>query len=174
MNWRGAVLKGAPMWQGAVLSIYIATAAEAPTLSVQEVQAVPGKGLAGDRYFSRIGTYSNNPAPGRDITLIEIEAIEALKRDYNIELNPGDSRRNIVTRGVPLNHLVGQEFKVGEVALRGVRLCDPCLHLEKLSHKGIQRGLMHRGGLRADILSDGVIRVGDVVQGLTQADPNRR
>ncbi len=134
--------------------------------SVNEARAVIGKGLEGDRYFKGVGTYSNNPGLGRDVTLIEIEAIEALKRDYGIELAPQDSRRNIATRGVPLNHLVGQEFKVGEVTLRGVRLCDPCSHLEKLSAKGVQRGLIHRGGLRAHILTHGIIRVGDTVQEL--------
>lgn len=151
------------MWQGTVVSIHIAAAAEGPMALVNEVRAAPGKGLEGDRYFSRSGTYSNDPGPGRDVTLIEIEAIEALKRDYGMELPPGESRRNIVTRGVPLNHLVGQEFKVGEVTLRGVDLCEPCSHLERLSRKGVQRGLIHRGGLNAEILTDGMIRVGDAV-----------
>ena len=135
-------------------------------VAVSEVRAVRGKGLEGDRYFNQIGTYSNNPGEGRDLTFIEIEAIEALKRDYGIELPPGDSRRNIVTRGVPLNHLVGQEFKVGKATLRGILLCEPCSHLEKLSEKGVQRGLIHRGGLRAHIIYGGMIRVGDPVQEL--------
>jgi MOSC domain-containing protein YiiM len=133
-------------------------------VSVNETRAIAGKGLEGDRYFKGAGTYSNNPGLGRDVTLIEIEAIEALKRDYGIELVSRDSRRNIATRGVPLNHLVGQEFKVGEATLRGVRLCDPCSHLEKLSAKGVQHGLIHRGGLRAEIVTGGLIRVGDPVQ----------
>ncbi len=151
------------MWQGTVVSIHIAAAAKGVTISVPAAHAVPGKGLEGDRYFSKVGTYSNNPGSGRDVTLIEVEAIEALKRDYGIELPPADSRRNIVTRGVPLNHLVGQEFKVGQVTLRAIRLCEPCSHLEKLSLKGVQRGLIHRGGLRAHILTGGIIRVGDSV-----------
>jgi MOSC domain-containing protein YiiM len=132
-------------------------------LSISEAHAVVGKGLEGDRYFSQIGTYSNHPGLGRDVTLIEIEAIEALKRDYGIELALGDSRRNIVTSGVPLNHLVGQNFKVGEVTLRGIRLCEPCSHMEKLSAKGVLRGLIHRGGLRAEIMTGGTIRVEDPV-----------
>ena len=98
------------------------------------------------------------------MTLIEIEALEALRRDYEIELEPGAARRNIVTRGVALNHLVGREFSVGGVRLRGVRLCEPCAHLEKLSRKGVLRSLVHRGGLRADILSEGTIRPGDPVE----------
>lgn len=135
--------------------------------SVTDARAVPGKGLEGDRYFSQVGTYSDNPGSGRDITLVEIEAIESLKRDYGIELGPGESRRNIVTHGVSLNHLVGRDFKVGAVTLRGMRLCEPCSHLEGLSRKGVQRALIHRGGLRADIVSGGKIRVGDVVQPIT-------
>jgi MOSC domain-containing protein YiiM len=127
------------------------------------VRAIAGKGLEGDRYFNQVGTYSNRPGTGREVTLIEIEAIEALKRDYDIGLRPGESRRNIVTRGVPLNHLLGREFKVGEVRLRGARLCEPCSHLQKLTQQGVMRGLIHRGGLRAEILTGGVIRVDDVI-----------
>jgi MOSC domain-containing protein YiiM len=132
---------------------------------VREVRAVAGKGLEGDRYFNHTGTYSKKLGSDREVTLIEIEAIEALKRDHRIELESGASRRNIVTRGVPLNHLVGQEFQVGEVTLRGIRLCEPCAHLERLSQKGVLRGLIHRGGLRAQILTGGTIRVGNPVQG---------
>jgi MOSC domain-containing protein YiiM len=144
-----------------ILSIHIAPSGAAPMKPMNEVRAVAGKGLEGDRYFNGIGTYSNNPGSGRDVTLIEIEAIEALQRDYDIEMKSGESRRNIVTRGVALNHLVGREFRVGEVTLRGIRLCEPCSHLEKLSHKGVQRGLIHRGGLRAEIVTGGIIRVQD-------------
>jgi MOSC domain-containing protein YiiM len=128
---------------------------------VTNVLAVVGKGLEGDRYASKLGTYSNQPGSGRDVTLIEIEAIEALKRDYGIDLDPGLARRNIVTRGVPLNHLVEKEFKIGEAILRGTRLCDPCAHMEKLTVKGTLRGLIHRGGLRAEIMKGGMIKVGD-------------
>jgi MOSC domain-containing protein YiiM len=155
------------MAQGTVVSIYIAAAASAPTVFIPEVRAIPGKGLEGDRYFSKIGTYSNNPGSGRDVTLIEIETLEALKRDYGIELELGESRRNIVTRGVSLNHLIGRDFRIGEVTLRGMRLCEPCSHLEGLSRKGVQRALIHRGGLRADVIAGGIIRVGDPVVELT-------
>lgn len=131
--------------------------------SVNEVHVVIGKGLEGDRYFNEVGSFSKNPGLGREITLIEIEAVEALKQDYGIELNPKDSRRNIATRGVALNHLVGQQFKVGNVTLRGIRLCEPCSHLEKLTSKDVMRGLIHRGGLRAEILIGGVLRPGGVI-----------
>lgn len=152
------------MWPGKVVSIHIAPVAQARARAVTEAFVLAGKGLEGDRYFNEAGTFSDHPGLGRDITLVESEAIEALKRDYQIELDPGDARRNIVTRGVPLNHLVGREFKVGEVTLRGVRLCDPCSHLEKLTAKGVMRGLIHRGGLRAEIVTGGRIRVGDIVE----------
>src|ERR671924_1086306 len=114
--------------QGSVVALYLAPAGEAPMKSVKEVRAVSGKGLEGDRYFNRTGTFSNQPGTGRDVTLIELEALEALQRDYAIELNPSQSRRNIVTRGVPLNHLVGIEFTLGGLTLCGTRLCEPCSH----------------------------------------------
>ncbi len=129
--------------------------------SIAAVKVRAGQGLEGDRYANRLGTFSDQPGTGRGITLIEIEAIEALKRDYNIELEPSLTRRNLVTGGVALNHLVSREFKIGEVILRGARLCEPCAHLENLTHKGVMRGLVHRGGLRADIIAGGTLRVGD-------------
>ena len=149
--------------QGSIVSIHIATGAAAPTTEVAEVRAVSGKGLEGDRYFKRTGTYSKSDGSDAKVTLIEIEALDALKRDYNIELKPGESRRNIVTRGVPLNHLVGREFKIGNITLRGTHLCEPCPHLQKLTQQGVMLGLVHRGGLNAEILTNGVIRVGDVI-----------
>jgi MOSC domain-containing protein YiiM len=148
---------------GSVVSLHIAPVGAAPMKSVRQVQASEGRGLEGDRYATKSGTYSNEPGFGRDVTFIEIEAIEALQRDYKIALEPGLTRRNIVTRGVYLNHLVEKEFCVGEVVLRGTRLCDPCAHMEKLTVKGALRGLIHRGGLRAEIVKGGIIRVGDVI-----------
>jgi MOSC domain-containing protein YiiM len=154
------------MRRGVVDSIHIAWQARGPLRSVPEVHAVPGQGLEGDRYFRQAGSFSKkaSPDPDRQITLIEREAIEALERDYGARLNPGEARRNIVTRGVALNHLVGREFRVGEVALRGIRLCEPCGHLASLSHEKVVPGLIHRGGLRAQILTEGIIRVGDVLE----------
>ena len=130
-----------------------------------EVHAVPGRGLEGDRYFHETGTFSAKvPGPDREVTLIELEAIEAVQRDYGISLQAGDARRNLVTRGVALNHLVGQEFSIGEVTLRGIRLCEPCSHLAELNGQESLRGLVHRGDLRAQILTAGVIRVGNEVE----------
>ena len=166
---------------GTVVSLHIAPAGMAPMTSVEEVYAVSGKGLEGDRYFSRIGTFSDQPGTGPGLAAVHgglgglmlnfpTTTMAALRRDYQIELAPGESRRNIVTRGVPLNHLVGIEFAVGAVMLRGARLCEPCSHLEKLTRKGTMRGLIHRGGLRADIVTHGLIRVGDTIQFKTPAD----
>jgi MOSC domain-containing protein YiiM len=152
------------MYKGTVVSIHIAPAAEGRMISVKEVRAIPGKGLEGDRYYHQAGTYSQKPGPDREVTLITSEDIEALRRDYGIALDPNDSRRNIVTRGIPLNFLVGREFTVGTISLRGIRLCEPCGHLEGLTKEGVRAGLVHRGGLRAQILTEGVIRPGDPVE----------
>jgi MOSC domain-containing protein YiiM len=151
------------MFKGEVVSIFIAPEEGAPTVEVTEVRAVEGAGLEGDRYFMKAGKMSKGNKPEREVTLIESEAIEAVTRDYNIDFGLGDSRRNIVTRGVPLNHLVGREFIVGETRLRGIKLCDPCAYLESLTAEGVRKGLAHRGGLNAQILSGGVIRPGDEV-----------
>ncbi len=154
------------MWKGSVVSIGITNAGGEPMLAVDEVKAVAGQGLEGDRYFSKQGSFSDNPnTTGRQVTLIESEALDALARDYKTEIEYKDARRNIVTRGVPLNHLLGKEFSVGDVRMRGVRLNEPCNHLAGLTHEQVKAGLVHRGGLRADILNDGTIRVGDAVKG---------
>ncbi|MEO8285947.1 MAG: MOSC domain-containing protein [Chloroflexota bacterium] len=152
------------MAEGKVVSINIAPAATAPMLSVSEVRAIAGEGLEGDRYAKKEGTFSKLTGTGREVTLIEVEAVLALGNEYGVELKPGDARRNIVTEGVALHHMVGREFNVGEVTLRGMRLCEPCSHLEKLTEKGAMRGLIHRGGLRAEIVTGGTIRVGDSVE----------
>jgi MOSC domain-containing protein YiiM len=151
------------MWSGTVESIHVAPAAKAPTQAVNEVEAVPGAGLAGDRYFLKQGTFYK-PEPDFELTLIEAEAIEAAAREYKVTLAPGEARRNVVTRGVPLNHLVGRDFVIGDVKVHGIRLCEPCSHLEGISGQPVIKALRHRGGLRAQILSQGVIRVGDVVR----------
>ena len=152
------------MFKGTVVSIHVASEAEGRMVAVKETRAMPGKGLEGDRYFSQSGTYSVKPGADREVTLIEAEALEALRRDYGVTLEPGESRRNITTRGVPLNFLVGKEFTVGPVSLLGIRLCEPCGHLEGLTKEGTRAGLVHRGGLRAQILTEGVIRAGDAVE----------
>jgi MOSC domain-containing protein YiiM len=150
------------MPNGTVESIYIAGAAESKPQSVGQVAAIPGGGLEGDRYALKTGTFYK-PEPDYELTLIEAEAVEALQRDYQIELSQSDARRNIVTRGVALNHLMGREFVIGDVRIRGIRLCEPCDHLQRLTGKSVIKGLLHRGGLRAQILTPGTIRVGDPI-----------
>jgi MOSC domain-containing protein YiiM len=150
------------MWSGKLDSIFIAPEAKAPMRGVLEVHAVPGSGLEGDRYFLKQGTFFK-PEPDFELTLIEAEALEAMKREYKIDLAGSESRRNLVTRDVPLNHLVGKEFTIGEVRIRGIRLCEPCSHLQALTDRPVIKGLRHRGGLRAQILSEGVLKAGDAV-----------
>ena len=149
--------------EGKVVGIFIATGAKTPVKAVTEAHAVPGKGIEGDRYFTHTGSFSEKPGDGREITLIELESVEAAKRDYGVEIQPGESRRNVVTRGIALNHLVGREFDVGKVRLKGIRLCEPCDLLQDLTKGGIRSALIHRGGLRANIVSDGVFKVGDSI-----------
>jgi MOSC domain-containing protein YiiM len=150
---------------GRLVGIFLAPTAEGPVEPQDAVRAVPGRGLEGDRYYLASGTYSGKDGPDREVTLIEAEAVEAARRDEGIDIRPEQTRRNLVTRGVALNHLVDQEFSVGEVRLRGIRLCEPCLHMERLSGVvGARKALVHRGGLRAQILVEGVIRAGDQVQ----------
>jgi MOSC domain-containing protein YiiM len=150
------------MWTGTVESIHIASTAKAPMQAVDQAKVLPGIGLEGDRYALKLGTFYK-PEPDRELTLIEAEAIEAMQREYELNLPTGDARRNIVTRGVPLNHLVGREFIIGQVKIRGIRLCEPCSHLQALTQLPVIKALRHRGGLRARILTAGVIHVGDVV-----------
>ena len=151
------------MFKGELVSIHVAPKAGVPLEARSQVAAIAGRGLEGDRYFDGTGYWSNNAGAVREVTLIEIEAIEALAREKKIELAPGAARRNLVTRGVPLNHLVGREFQVGVVRLHGTRLCEPCQYLEGLTAHGVLAGLIHRGGLRAKIIAGGGIRVGDVI-----------
>jgi MOSC domain-containing protein YiiM len=154
------------MWSGTVESIHIAPAAKAHMQCIQLVEAIPGLGLEGDRYALKQGTFYK-PEPAFELTLIEAEAIEAIKREYEISMPAGDARRNVVTRGVALNHLVGREFTIGGVKIRGIRLCEPCSHLQALTELPVIKALQHRGGLRAQILTAGMIHVGDIV---SQAD----
>jgi len=149
---------------GTLVSIYIAAESGQPMVEAGQVQAIPGSGLEGDRYASSQGLYSATPGTGRQVTLIELEAIEAFNQEQSLDYPASQSRRNLVTRGVPLNHLVGVEFRVGPVSLRGVRLCEPCDYLAHLTLSEVLPGLLHRGGLRVDILTPGVLRPGDEVE----------
>lgn len=150
---------------GEVVTIHVAADEGASMQSREAVRAIAGQGLEGDRYRDGTGTYSEREGPGRQLTLIEAEAIEAIEREHGIKLEPGESRRNVTTRGVPLNHLVGSEFTVGEVRLRGIELCEPCGYLQRtLGIDHLVQAFAHRCGLNAEILTDGEIRIGDMVE----------
>jgi hypothetical protein len=138
---------------GIVEALVIAPAAEAPVRLVDEAAAIAARGLEGDRYTAGAGTFASG-RPGSALTLVDAAVLDTLGRDI-------DHRRNVVVRGTDLNALVGREFMLGEARCRGRRLCEPCAHLDRLNGGGVLRPLVHRGGLRADILSDGTVRVGD-------------
>ena len=144
---------------GHVEQIAISPVKEQLPEPVPEVEVLPGQGPRGDRKFAAEPTRRK----GKDLTLIEAEALEALAADTGIELSHQESRRNVLTRGISLNDLVGKRFRVGEVECEGVELNEPCAHLESLTQPGVLRGLVHRGGLRANVLSGGTIAVGDEV-----------
>jgi hypothetical protein len=156
--WTPAARNGARR-AGTVEAIVVAPAAEAAPVAVDRAAARAGRGLVGDRYFDGRGTFSNAHGRGHDLTLVEAEALEDLGL-----IEPADARRNVVTRGIDLNALVGRRFTVGGVECFGQRLCEPCAHLERLTRPGVLRGFIHRGGLRADVLTDGEITVGDTVR----------
>ena len=148
---------------GRLLAIYLAPEAAAPVVSTARVRALAGRGLEGDRYAHGVGTFSERPG-ARDVTLIETEALAEFAREYNHVLEPAESRRNLLTQGVRLNELVGREFTVGAVALRGLRLCEPCTHLARLTSAPVLPGLVRRGGLYAEVLNDGDLAVGDLIE----------
>lgn len=151
------------MFHGQLVGIFIAKRKGGELLPLEQVEAIAGRGLNGDRYFLKEGVTPRKDHPGREVTLIEIEALEGLARENEITLSPAESRRNLLTRGVPLNHLVGQTFTIGAVVLHGIRLCEPCGHLESLTCKSVKAGLIHRGGLRAQVIAGGVIAVGSAI-----------
>lgn len=152
------------MTPGKVVSIHIADVASGAMKAVESAHAVPGQGLEGDRYFAHTGTYSDTPGTGRDLTLIESEQIEGIEREYGIKIGPGASRRNVTTRGISLNDLVDKEFKVGDVVVRGTRLCEPCAYVAGLiGDPRVLEALVHRGGLRCDIITEGTISTGDAI-----------
>jgi len=150
---------------GTVELIALTAEAEGPMRAVSAAEAVEGRGLLGDRYERGAGTFSDPRGRGYDLTLVEAEALEELS-SKGVELAPIEARRNLVVRGIALDELIGRRFRVGEVECFGQRRCEPCSHLERLTQPGVLRGLVHRGGLRADVLSSGQIRPGDRVEAL--------
>jgi MOSC domain-containing protein YiiM len=163
INAAGASAVRADPGRGVVESIHLAVAGSEPMRSVDRVGAIAGVGLDGDRYALGTGHYSGDPRVDRHVTLIEVEEIEALASRDGIVLAPGETRRNIATRGIRLNELVGRRFRIGGVACEGTRLCEPCQYLTDLLGKPVLAPLVHRAGLRARILTDGEITLGDEV-----------
>jgi MOSC domain-containing protein YiiM len=143
---------------GLVEGIYISPEKGLLPEPVESVRALAGRGLEGNRYF-----FESDAPRGVALTLIAAEAVEAMEREHGISIEPRESRRNVVTRGIDVNALVGKQFRIGDVECRGVELCEPCTVLQAKTKPGIIKGLAHRGGLNADILSDGEISVGDAV-----------
>lgn len=151
-------------WQGELLHIHIAPRGSAPMQALAEARLTAGVGLEGDRYATGLGTYSPRTHIDRQATLIEVETLEALARDRNIGLAPHEHRRNLTTRGVPLNHLVGRYFRVGDCVLYGGRLNVPCLYLEGVTGKKVMKPLLNRSGLNCRIIVGGLARVGDRIE----------
>ena len=151
---------------GRVESIWVAVSGGAVMEAAREVELVPGKGIVGDRYFAGLGSFSPEVQdPDHELTLIEAEETLRFNAEVGASFEPSAFRRNVVTRGVRLAELIGVEFQMGETRLRGIRLCEPCLHLARLVHPEVVSRLAHRAGIRAGIVSGGRLRPGDPVGG---------
>jgi MOSC domain-containing protein YiiM len=151
------------MWQGSLRHIHLATEGRAPMQERMTALLIAGQGIDGDRYATGRGHYSAFPDI-REVTLIETETLDALARDHAITLLPEEHRRNLTVEGVPLNHLVGRRFRLGEAVLEGGRLNTPCRYLDLVTGKAVCDLLVHRSGLNARILSGGTIRPGDAIR----------
>jgi len=152
---------------GSLIQICIADAATAPMRTVHEIECVSGRGLAGDRYFEGVGTFSATAKkPSHEVTLVEAEEIEDFNAQFGTDMKPEDLRRNFITRGIRLNDLVGQRFAIGSVTFEGIRLCEPCSHLAAIIGDQVLTELVHQAGLRAAIVESGTVRVGDRVFGV--------
>ena len=158
--WRGLRPTGA--WSGSVVNLYIAPKSAGPMIPVAQVRALADRGLEGDRFFRE--SWAAAKRPDKAVSLIEEEVLEMAASEYQVRIAGDQTRRNIVSRGVPLIELLDREFIIGKVVMRGIRLFEPCAHLEKVSKlSGIFRALENRSGLKAAILSDGVIHTGDSI-----------
>lgn len=155
-----------PQLRGRVEAIALTKRATGEMHTVERAKALANRGLDGDRYAAKAGTFTpaNDTARGYDLTLIEAEVLDSLTLPEGRSLGYAEARRNVVTRGIDLNALVGRRFRVGDMECLGQRLCEPCSHLERLTTKGTLRGLIHRGGLRADVLSDGEVTTGALIE----------
>ena len=149
---------------GRVIQILVASSPSAAMEERQTARAVPGRGLEGDRYFDGIGTFSPRPMkPAYELTLIEQEKIDEFSLLSGLPFTSHHARRNVVTQGIDLNSLVGKLFSIGDVTARGIKLCEPCDYLAKITFPQVLKGLVHKAGLRAQIVSGGVVHVGDQI-----------
>jgi len=149
---------------GSVVGPFIADGGSAPMKKVAQMNALTGRGIEGDRYFLGTGTYSKKPEPGRQVTLIKSEVLESLQDKFAITVKLEESRRNVLTRGIEINDLIGTEFFVGAVRLRAHRITQPCRYLENLlDQPGLYEKLWDDGGISCEILSDGIIKEGDII-----------
>ena len=151
-------------WSGRLIAAYIAEQASMEMEELPAARMIEGVGIEGDRYATGRGTYSYKPHEDRQCTLIEMETLDALRRDHGLTLEPHESRRNLTTQGVPLNHLVGRHFRVGEVVLFGGRLNVPCKYLDDLLGRPLFNPLLNRSGLNCRIIKGGTIRPGDPIE----------
>lgn len=151
------------MWSGKLMNIHIAPEAGVEMVELPEARLIAGEGIEGDRYRAGTGHYSFMPHEDRQVTLIEVETLEAIARDHGLALAPHEHRRNLTVRGVPLNHLVGRHFAVGEAQLYGGRLNVPCKYLDELLGKPLFDALINRSGLNCRIVRAGTIRPGDPI-----------
>jgi MOSC domain-containing protein YiiM len=144
---------------GQVEAIFVAAERGELPAPVDRVRARAGRGLEGNRYYWAEG----DAPPGCAVTLTAAEAMDAVAQDGDVAIEPAATRRNVLTRGIDVNELVGKRFRIGDVECEGVELCEPCTHLESMTQPGVIKAFAHRGGLNADILTDGEISVGDPV-----------
>jgi len=154
---------GTAKMTGKVKAIYIAQEKGGPTISVGRVHVLPGLGIEGDRYYKLLVDPDKPRKPDRELTLIELEAIEYMRDVDGVKITPENTRRNIITSGIALNDLVGCEFQIGNVQLRGVRLCEPCQYLADHTDTRVLQSMVHRGGLRVEIITEGIISINDII-----------
>lgn len=155
-----------PDWTGVVAHLHITARAFLPMRAQEQIDLVAGQGIVGDRYSldRASGFYSEKPEEGRQVTLFEEEVLEAILRDYRIEMRPEEHRRNVTTRGVPLNWLVGKRFRLGPCLVEATRLSVPCRHIEEILGKAVFDPMVHRSGLNCRILEGGTLRLGDAIR----------
>ena len=159
---------------GSVVEIWLAGAAAEPMRRVTSVEAVAGRGLAGDRYALGGGTWAQYPDLEKQVTLIDRDDVAAVAAETSSHLTAGDTRRNVVTTGIALSGLVGRWFTVGDVLLFGMKRCPPCTHLERLTGVKLVKAMVHRGGINAAVFSGGAITEGSLVRPVSEAEAARR